>query len=84
MLQAELLPPYLQPLGITNENDVIQIDDRTAATALPYGLAAHLLMNEDQQKSAFYNARYDELKRKRPAAIVPIKDVYGIVGTQEK
>jgi hypothetical protein len=51
---------------------------------LPYGLAAHLLINEDQNRAAFFNARYDELKRKRPANIVAIKDVYGIAGEQEE
>lgn len=83
MLQVELLPPNVIPMAIMNENNVIQMDDRTAATALPYGLAAHLIMDEDQQKAAFFNARYDELKRKRPATIGMIKDVYGVAGIQE-
>ncbi|MEH7355073.1 hypothetical protein V7150_16065 [Neobacillus drentensis] len=84
MLQAELLPPSATPMAVTSENNVIQIDDRTSLTTLPYGLAAHLLMDEDQSKSAFFNSRYDELKRKRPAKIVPIKDVYGFAGEQEE
>jgi hypothetical protein len=85
LLQAELLPTSVAPLSITNENNVLQIDNRSAVTILPYGLAAHLLINEDQGKAAFFNARYDELKRKRPATISKIKDVYGVVpGEQEK
>ena len=84
LLQAELIPPYLSPKGIMSENDILQIDDRTAATVLPYGLAAHLLMDEDQSKSAFFNARYDELKRKRPAKMSAIKDVYGVSSGQKE
>jgi hypothetical protein len=78
LLQSELLPPSVPPLAVTSENNVMQIDDRTSLTVLPYGVAAHLLMNEDQNKAAFSNARYDEMKRKRPAKIVPIQDVYGV------
>jgi hypothetical protein len=84
VLQAELLPPSVDPLAVTSESTVFQVDDRSAITILPYGLAAHLLMNEDQNKAAFFNARYDELKRKRPASITRIKDVYGIVGNEEE
>jgi hypothetical protein len=47
-------------------------------------LAAHLLMNEDQNRAAFFNNRYDELKRKRPALITKIKDVYGIAPSEEE
>jgi hypothetical protein len=78
LLQAELLPPSVPPLAVTSENNVMQIDDRTSLTVLPYGIAAHLLMNEDQNKAAFFNARYDELKRKRPVKIGAIQDVYGV------
>jgi hypothetical protein len=59
------------------------VDDRTGLTVLPYGLAAQLLMNEDQNRAAFFNNRYDELKRKRPALITKIKDVYGVVPSEE-
>jgi hypothetical protein len=84
MLQAELLPPTVSPLAVISENSVLQIDDRSSLTILPYGLAAHLLINEDQNRAAFFNARFDELKRKRPAKITAIKDVYGIAGEQEE
>jgi hypothetical protein len=83
MLQAELLPPTIPPLAITNNLNVLQVDDRTGLTVLPYGLAAHLLLTEDQNRSSFFNARYDELKRKRPATIVSITDVYGVKEFEE-
>jgi len=77
LLQAECLPANATPTDITDENSTFQIDDRSSKTILPYGLAAHLLMNEDQNRAAFFNARYDELKRKRPATAVSITNVYG-------
>lgn len=79
MLQAELLPANATVLIVENENSVLQIDDRTARTVLPYGLAAHLLLEEDQNRAAFFNGRYDELKRKRPTKIIPIIDRLGVV-----
>jgi hypothetical protein len=79
MLQTEILPPDILPLAITNESNVLQIDDRLSLTALPYGLASHLLLNEDENKAAFFNARYDELKRKTfPTTNTVIEQVYGI------
>jgi hypothetical protein len=83
LLQAELLPPSVSPLSITNEDNILQIDQRSAVTILPYGLASHLLLNEDQNRAAYFNNRYDELKRKRPAAITKIKDVYGFTPNDE-
>jgi hypothetical protein len=47
-------------------------------------LAAQLLLNEDQNRAAYFNNRYDELKRKRPALITKIKDVYGVVPSEEE
>lgn len=78
ILQAELLPANVIPLVITNELTLFQIDDRSALTILPYGLAAHLLLTVDMNRASFFNNTFDELKRKRPATIIPITDVYGI------
>jgi len=76
LLQAELTPAAVATTMISDETSLFQLDDRTCLTVFPNGLAAHLLMNEDQNRAAFFNARYDELKRKQPAIITPIKDVY--------
>jgi hypothetical protein len=84
LLQSELLPASASPSVITDNTSVFQVDDRTGLTVLPYGLAAHLLMNEDQNRAAFFNNRYDELKRKRPAIITKIKDVYGVAPSKEE
>lgn len=76
ILQSELTPASQFPSIVNDETSFFYIDDRTALTTLPYGLAAHLLMEENQTKASFFNARYDELKMRRPATISKIKDVY--------
>jgi hypothetical protein len=78
LLQTELLPRSVQPLPITSDQTILQVSDQIGTTILPYGLAAHLLLSENPQVASFFNDRYEELKRKRPAIVVSIKDVYGI------
>lgn len=80
-LQAELLPLAIEPEPILQLTQELLVSDRVALLVLPYGLAAHLLLADDMNLSAFLNARYDELKRKVPAGgIQPIKDVYNVLG----
>jgi hypothetical protein len=61
--------------------DNIDLDDYCAGTVLPYGLAAHLLLNEDTSTANYCQQRYDELKaslmRGLPAESEDITDVYG-------
>lgn len=40
----------------------IGLDDVIAQSILPYGLAAHLLLGEDNSKAEFFNQKYEELK----------------------
>lgn len=65
-------------------NTPIDLDDYCAGTVLPYGLAAHLLMQEDTASANFFQQRYDELKaglsRGMPAESEDIFDVYGPCG----
>ncbi|MBO0959565.1 hypothetical protein J1P26_07435 [Neobacillus sp. MM2021_6] len=84
MLQAELTPATVTPSVIMDENSLFFLDDRTTLMVLPYGLAAHLMMEEDPNRASFFNSRYDELKRKRPAKITKIQDVYGMYPTDEQ
>lgn len=78
MLQSELLEPDVISLAITNSSNVMQLDDKTCLTVLPYGLAAHLLLTDDPNRASFFNSRYDELKLKIPSSIVAIQNVYTI------
>lgn len=72
------------PTIITALTDTLQIDDVTARTVLPYGLAAHLMIEENTTTASFFNQRYEELKslanRKPPAAIEEIQNFYGGFG----
>lgn len=69
------------PTVITALTDVLQVDDVTARTILPYGLAAHLLLQENPDVASFYNERFEDLKREAskrpPAAFETIENVYG-------
>lgn len=50
-------------------DDEIGIDDVMAQTVLPYGLAAHLMLDENDNMAAFFNQRYQELLKKLGANI---------------
>ena len=50
----------LMPLGSLSEE--IDLDDYCAGTVLPYGLAAHLLLDENPSTAGFFQQRYDELR----------------------
>lgn len=70
--------PVCDPLE--SLEDEIGIDDVLAQTVLPYGLAAHLLLDENDNMAAFFQQRYEELLRKLGANIPgqweSIEDVY--------
>lgn len=71
--------PILYP--IEEFDDVIQMDDYICQSVMPYGLAAHLLLDENQQAANFFQQRYEELRnnlsRGIPATSEDIEDVYG-------
>jgi hypothetical protein len=75
-LQAELLPISQTPGVITDLNQELLLSDRDALLILPYGLAAHLLLNEQNTATPYLNDRYEELKRKRKTTAVAVTDVY--------
>ncbi len=62
----------------------IDLDDYCAGTVLPYGLASHLLLDENPSTASFFQQRYDELKaslmRGMPTVSEDIEDVYGLRG----
>lgn len=59
----------------------IDLDDYICRTVMPYGLAAHLLLDENPTSASFFQQRYEELVRGLrsgiPAASEDIVDVYG-------
>ena len=65
---------------IENFEDGISLDDYICQSVLPYGLAAHLLLDENPNSASFFQQKYDELKsmlaRGLPQESVEIEDVY--------
>lgn len=51
---------YICP-EITRFDQQIDLDDAIAQGVMPYGLAAHLLLGENDTMAAFFNQRYAEL-----------------------
>jgi hypothetical protein len=68
---------------IVSLEDKIPLDDALAQGVLPYGLAAHLLVDENPDSASFFNQRYEQLlnamKVGLPATEGDITDVYGII-----
>ena len=66
--------------AIDDFDTAIGLDDYICQSVLPYGLAAHLLMQEDPTSANYFQQRYDELKsllaRGLPAESEDIGDVY--------
>lgn len=66
------IPDFQTPIGL---------DDGICQGVLPYGLAAHLLLDENPDVAAYFSQRYAELleqyRRGLPAAAEDIEDLYG-------
>lgn len=83
VLRGEFVPlnpdNVVMPSPILSFDDEIDLDDYDCQTVLPYGLAAHLLLDENTATANFFQQRYDELKRrsKRVSGSEDIEDVYG-------
>lgn len=66
---------------ITDFDSPIGLDDGICQGVLPYGLAAHLLLDENPDVASYFNQRYQELllqmKNGLPAEAQDIEDLYG-------
>ena len=69
---------------ISSFSQIIDMDDYICQSVMPYGLAAHLLMDENPSSAGFFQQRYDELKAMlavgMPAESEDIIDIYGSSG----
>ena len=67
--------------AIESFDDVIDLDDYCCRTVMPYGLVAHLWLDENPASASFCQQRYDELKAKLaqglPQESEDIYDIYG-------
>ena len=69
---------------IEDMEDTIGLDDYICQTVMPYGLAAHLMLDENPTVAAFCQQRYEELLRKLEKGFAQmsqdIVDVYSFGG----
>lgn len=70
---------------IASMTDDINLDDYICRSVMPYGLAAHLLLDENPSAASFFQQRYEELLRGLRSGGIPtgsedIVDVYGGCG----
>ena len=69
-------------LPVTSLDDMVPTADTNyALSALPYGLAANLLIDENPAAASFYQQRYEELRAyylaRQQADVGDITDLYG-------
>lgn len=76
MVQAELLPPNIDPPIVTDLDAELLISDSLAIRAASYGVASKIAISEDMNLMVTLNNFYDELKRKVLVTAIPIIDVY--------
>ena len=65
---------------IEDIDSTVGLDDALCTTVLPYGLAAHLLLGENNVMAGYFSQRYEEMREKlknAPASFEPITDAYG-------
>lgn len=71
---------YIVPM-LSSFEQAIDLDDAIAQGVMPYGLAAHLLLGENDSMASFFNQRYEELKysigSKKPAVWEDIPYSFG-------
>ena len=81
-LQGELLPNSTAAIDYTDLSANLTITDKQALYVLPYGLAAEMMISQDddQNISAYFSARYNELKKlfPAPATMGLITDIYNV------
>lgn len=59
--------------------DAVDLDDYIASAVLPYGLAAHLLLEENPTAANYFQQRYDELKaRLREGILAESEDIFDV------
>lgn len=63
---------------------VMQVDDVTSRTIIPYGLASYLLLQENPSIASYFNGRFEELKfmanKQPPSSSEMIGNSYGSLG----
>lgn len=69
ILQAELMPDATTNMIVNDLADDLLLPDRQCLLVLPYGLAAHLVIQDDAGSASFFQQRYEEMRAKKRATI---------------
>lgn len=66
--------------NISSLADDINLDDYVCYSVLPYGLAAHLFIDDNPTSASFFQQRYEELLRrlKSEGLLVASEDIYDV------
>ncbi len=71
-------------LPVESLAEPVSVETNYALGAMPYGLAANLLVDENPSAASFYQQRYEELRAmfiaRLPASVEDIELLYGGVG----
>ena len=71
-------------LPASGTEDLLPVEETYGLSALPYGLAANLLVDENPTAASFYQQRYEELRAlfvsRLKASVEDIDMLYGGVG----
>lgn len=71
-------------LPLEGLDEPVPVETNYALGAMPYGLAANLLVDENPTAASFYQQRYEELRTlfvsRLPASVEDIEMLYGGVG----
>lgn len=80
ILQAELIPDAIDSAIVADLTQNLLLPDRECLLVLPYGLAAHLVLQDDAASASFLQQRYEEMRRKKRATIQQTVQVLPING----
>lgn len=75
--------PGKRPISkvIESFEEPIDLDDYICQSVLPYGLAAHLFLDENTEAANFFQQKYDELKRTLYNGLTNMsEDIYDVYG----
>lgn len=79
------VPPQLEDKELTDDTG---LDDYISGSILPYGLAAHLIQDENPTLAAFFSQKYQEglavLQQGFVTEFTDIEDVYGGSGRYDR
>lgn len=80
ILQAELMPDATINMAVNDLADDLLLRERECLLVLPYGLAAHLVLQDDPASASFFQQRFEEMRRKKKAKIKQTLHVLPING----